>query len=56
MRVYDKDKNVYQAAQERIAWIFKTFPRIYLSFSGGKDSGVMLNLFIDYMRRHDDVG
>jgi len=53
MRVYDKDKNVYQAAQERIAWIFKTFPRIYLSFSGGKDSGVMLNLFIDYMRKNN---
>lgn len=23
---------------------------IYISFSGGKDSGVLLNLMIDYMR------
>jgi predicted phosphoadenosine phosphosulfate sulfurtransferase len=45
-------QNVYDATQERIAFIFDNFPRIYLSFSGGKDSGVMLNLFIDYMRRH----
>ena len=43
---------MYEATQERIAFIFEHFPRIYLSFSGGKDSGVMLNLFIDYMRRH----
>lgn len=44
--------NVYDAVQKRIAFIFEHFPRIYLSFSGGKDSGVMLNLFIDYMRSH----
>ena len=44
--------NVYDATQDRIAFIFEHFERIYLSFSGGKDSGVMLNLFIDYMRKH----
>jgi predicted phosphoadenosine phosphosulfate sulfurtransferase len=49
-RVYDKDKNVYEAAMERLDYIFNNFERIYLSFSGGKDSGVMLNLTIDYMR------
>jgi predicted phosphoadenosine phosphosulfate sulfurtransferase len=47
-----KSKNVYDATQDRIKYIFDTFDRIYLSFSGGKDSGVMLNLFIDYMRKH----
>ncbi len=52
-RVYDENKNVYEAAQERMKFIFKNFPRIYLSFSGGKDSGVMLNLMIDYMRKHN---
>lgn len=46
------DKNVYDAANERIEFIFKNFKRIYVSFSGGKDSGVMLNLMIDYMRKH----
>lgn len=44
--------NVYEAANERIDFIFKNFKRIYLSFSGGKDSGVMLNLVLDYMRRN----
>lgn len=51
-RVYDKAKNVYEAALERIAFIFANFERIYISFSGGKDSGVMLNLMVDYMRKH----
>lgn len=49
-RVYNKEKNVYDAAIERLDFIFENFPRVYLSFSGGKDSGVMLNLVIDYMR------
>lgn len=43
-------KNVYDASMERIDFIFKNFERIYLSFSGGKDSGVMLNLTLKYMR------
>ena len=49
-RVYNKDKTVYEAAIERLDFIFNNFERVYLSFSGGKDSGVMLNLVIDYMR------
>lgn len=53
MRVYNKHKDVYQAAQERIKFLFDNFKKIYLSFSGGKDSGVMLNLMIDYMRKHN---
>lgn len=52
-RIYNHEINVYDAAKERIDWIFKTFPRIYVSFSGGKDSGVMLNLVIDYMRKNN---
>ncbi len=35
-RVYDRDKNVYEAAMERLDYIFNNFDRIYLSFSGGK--------------------
>jgi predicted phosphoadenosine phosphosulfate sulfurtransferase len=49
-RVYNPDKNVYEASIERLDFIFENFPRIYISFSGGKDSGVMLNLVLDYMR------
>jgi len=51
-RVY-KDINVYDASNERIKFIFDNFERVYLSFSGGKDSGVMLNLVIDYMKKNN---
>lgn len=47
---YNSEKNVYEAANERIAYIFNNFEKVYVSFSGGKDSGVMLNLVIDYMK------
>jgi predicted phosphoadenosine phosphosulfate sulfurtransferase len=53
MKQYNKSINVYDAANERIDFIFKNFERIYLSFSGGKDSGVMLNLVLDYMRKNN---
>jgi len=46
-------KNVYDAAVERMDFIFKNFERIYISFSGGKDSSIMLNLAIDYIRKHN---
>lgn len=52
-RVYNKEKNVYQAAKDRIAFIFDNFERVYLSFSGGKDSGVMLNLALEYMKENN---
>jgi len=48
-RVY-KEVNVYDASIERLNFIFEKFERIYLSFSGGKDSGVMLNLILQYMK------
>lgn len=36
--------DVLIAARERIAKVFDDFPRIYVSFSGGKDSAVMMHL------------
>lgn len=39
--------NVLEAARQRIAWTFDTFPRIYTSFSGGKDSTVTFHLIMD---------
>ena len=51
-KIYNKNLNVYEASVERIDFIFKNFDKIYLSFSGGKDSGVMLNMVLDYMRKH----
>ena len=47
------DVNVYDAALQRIAYIFNEFENIYVSFSGGKDSGVLLNLCLDYIRRFE---
>lgn len=38
------DKNVYEAAIERYKIAFKEFDNIYFSFSGGKDSSVMVQL------------
>lgn len=45
--------NVYERTQERLKAVFDAFDNIYVSFSGGKDSGVLLNLCIDYIRRHN---
>lgn len=49
---YSTEIDVYSATQERLAFIFENFKRVYVSFSGGKDSGVLLNLVVDYVRRH----
>lgn len=36
--------NVYEAASKRIEWALNEFDYCYVSFSGGKDSGAMLEL------------
>lgn len=43
--------DVLTAARDRIAWTFDTFERVYVSFSGGKDSTVMLHLAADEARK-----
>jgi len=49
--------NVLVAAQERIQWTFDSFEKIYVSFSGGKDSTVMLHLVMDEaIKRKRKVG
>jgi len=39
--------DVYTAARDRIAWILDTFPCVYVSFSGGKDSSCLLHMTMD---------
>jgi len=49
--------NVLEAARQRIAWTFDTFPRVYISCSWGKDSTVMLHLVMDEaIKRERKVG
>lgn len=42
--------NVYEATMKRLELIFREFDNISVSFSGGKDSGLLLNLCIKYIR------
>lgn len=44
--------NVYDATMQRLKLIFDHFEYVYVSFSGGKDSGLLLNLAIEYIRRY----
>ena len=46
------EQDVYAAAQERLRLVFEEFDNIYISFSGGKDSGLLLNLVLDYRKRY----
>lgn len=51
------EKSVLQATRERISEVFDGFESIYLSFSGGKDSTVMLNLVMDEaIKRNRKIG
>lgn len=45
-------QNVYYALQERFQFLFKEFDNIFVSFSGGKDSGLLLNLLLDFQKKY----
>lgn len=51
------DINVYDAAIQRLEWIFDNIPQtnIYLAFSAGKDSTVMLNLALKVAREKNKL-
>lgn len=50
-------QNVFDAAVDRINYVFDYFERIYVSFSGGKDSTVMLHMVMqEAIRRERVVG
>lgn len=47
-----QEENVYEALQKRLRLIFEEFDNIYVSFSGGKDSGLLLNLVLDFRKKY----
>lgn len=44
-------QSVYEAAVERMEFIFDHFEHVYFSFSGGKDSSVMMEVALEVARR-----
>ena len=42
--------DVYTAARLRLEEVFDSFERVYVSFSGGKDSGVAVQLALEVAR------
>lgn len=46
------EENVYDAFLNRMKLIFEDFDNIFISFSGGKDSGLLLNLVLDYRNKY----
>jgi predicted phosphoadenosine phosphosulfate sulfurtransferase len=45
------NKNVIEAATERITWTLENLPRVCVSFSGGKDSTIMFHLTAQIARK-----
>lgn len=51
------NQSVFQAAVERVSYAFDNFERVYVSFSGGKDSSVMMHMAcLEAIRRHRRIG
>lgn len=45
-------QTVYEAFQKRLHLIFRDFDNIFVSFSGGKDSGLLLEMTLDFRNRY----
>jgi predicted phosphoadenosine phosphosulfate sulfurtransferase len=46
-------QNVLEASKERISGVFDNFEKYYISFSGGKDSSVMMHLVLEEARKRN---
>lgn len=47
--------DVRTAAQDRISWTFDNFEKVYISFSGGKDSAVMLHMVMEEAKKRNQI-
>lgn len=45
--------DVFQATMQRLDYLFKHFKNICIAFSGGKDSGIILNLALMYAKENN---
>ncbi len=52
MKRHYLSQNVYDATQDRLRFLFEEFDNILVSFSGGKDSGLLLNLVLDFQQAY----
>lgn len=46
------NENVYDASIERLKFIFEEFDKVHIAFSGGKDSGVLIEIAYNYAKTH----
>lgn len=53
IQFYNKNKNVLQAIEERIQFIFNNFENINVSISGGKDSTVLCYMLLKEANKRD---
>lgn len=49
-------EDVLALARRRVEWLFDEFDNVLVAFSGGKDSGVCLNLCLDHARERGLLG
>ncbi len=57
LKKYNPDVTVLEAARKRVSYVFDNFERVYISFSGGKDSSVMVHLVMEEaIKRSRTVG
>nr|DAH80724.1 MAG TPA: phosphoadenosine-phosphosulfate reductase [Caudoviricetes sp.] len=47
--------DVYEAAQQRMNYIFNHFDNVLVALSGGKDSSIAFNLAYRYAQKHDQL-